>query len=183
MLSDLMQKKLSRHFYFRDLNKDGFVERNDWIQCAQNLAALRSWQAGSVEYEEMMARHVAMWTTFWQPADQDKDGKVSLNEYLHLAETQRKMGFTYEMKQVTSLFKAVFDCVDLDGDGEITRDEYKLFFQAWGIDSTLAEAAYSQMDFNADDRLSRGAFLQYGSNFYINNEPDVAGNHLFGPYE
>ena len=87
------------------------------------------------------------------------------------------------MKQVTHLFVSIFNTIDLDGDGQITRDEYKLFFEAWGIDTALAEAAYAQMDFNEDGRLSRGAFLQYGSNFYINDEPDVVGNYLFGPYE
>lgn len=183
MLSDIMQKKLARHFTFRDLNKDGYVERSDWEQCAKNLAELRGWEPGSAEYKEVMARHVAMWNTFWLPADQDQDGKVILEEYLYLAETQRRLGFTYEMRQVTYLFEAIFDTIDLDGDGEITRDEYKLFFAAWGIDIALAEAAYSQMDFNADDCLSRNVFLQYGSNFYINDEPDVVGNYLFGPYE
>lgn len=183
MLSDILQKKLARHFRFRDLNKDGYVGRSDWEQCARNLAALRGWEPGSAAYEDVMARHVAMWTTFWQPADQDRDGKVMLEEYLHLAEVQRRLGFTYEMKQVARLFEAVFDTIDLDGDGEITRDEYKLFFAAWGIDTALAEAAFSQMDFNADGRLARSTFLQYGSNFYINDEPDVPGNYLFGPYE
>ncbi|MBK8904036.1 MAG: EF-hand domain-containing protein [Anaerolineaceae bacterium] len=178
-----MQKKLARHFQFRDLNKDGFVERADWEQCARNLAALRGWQPGSAEYEDVMAQHVAMWTTFWQPADQDQDGKVILEEYLHLAETQRRLGFEYEMKQIARLFAAIFDTIDLDSDGQISRDEYKLFFKAWGIDTALAEAAFSRMDFNADGRLSREVFLQYGSNFYINDEPDVVGNYLFGPYE
>ena len=183
MLSDIMQKKLSRHFQFRDLDKDGYVEKADWVQCAKNLAKLRGWAEGSAEYQEVMARHIEMWTTFWLPADQDGDGKVALEEYLDLAEVQRKLGFTYEMRQVTYLFAAIFDTIDLDGDGEITRDEYKLFFEAWGIDPALADTAYSQMDFNADGRLSRSIFLQYGSNFYINDEPDVVGNYLFGPYE
>lgn len=183
MLSEIMQKKLARHFSFRDLNKDGYVERSDWEQCAKNLAALRGWEPGSAEYEKVMASHVAMWNTFWLPADQDGNGKVILEEYLHLAETQRRLGFEYELRQVTYLFEAIFDTIDLDGDGQITRDEYKLFFEAWGLDPALADDAYTQMDFNEDDRISRSIFLQFGSNFYINDEPDVVGNYLFGPYE
>ena len=183
MLSDILYKKLSRHFYFRDLNKDGYVELSDWVQCAQNLAAIREWAVGSPAYEEVVAQHTAMWETFWQPADRDQDGKVSLEEYLHLADTQRKLGFTHEMKQITKLFAAIFDTVDLDDDGEITLAEYKLFFQAWGLDSATAVAAFSGMDLNADARLSREAFLQYGVNFYINDEANVVGNYLFGPYE
>jgi hypothetical protein len=46
----------------------------------------------------------------------------------------------------------------------------------------LAETAFASLDLNADGRLSREAFLQYGVNFYVNDEPDVAGNMIFGPY-
>jgi len=183
MLSDIMHKKLSRHFYFRDLNKDGYVELSDWVQCAQNLAAIREWAFDSPSYQEIVSRHTAMWITFWQPADLNQDGRVSLEEYLHLAETQRKMGFTYEMKQITKLFEAIFDTVDLDGDGEISLAEYELFFQAWGLDRVTAVDAFAGMDLNADARLSREAFLQYGANFYINDKAHVAGNYIFGPYE
>ncbi len=183
MLPDILLKKLTRHFHFRDLNKDGYVERSDWEQCAQNLTAIRGWEAGSSEYEDVMERHVDMWTTFWQPADLNYDGKVSLEEYLHLAETQRKMGFDYEMGRVRKLFAAIFDTLDLDADGELTLAEYKLFFQAWGLEEALAVEAFNSLDLNADARLSRAAFLQYGVNFYINDEPNVPGNLIFGGYE
>ena len=183
MLSDILQKKLTQHFHFRDLDGDGYVERSDWVKCAQNLAAIRDWVFGSPEYENVMARHEDMWLTFWEPADLNNDGKVALGEYLHLAETQRKMGFTFEMKQVRKLFGAIFDTVDLDGDGEISLAEYKLFFRAWGLDGATAVAAFSSLDLNADAKLSREAFLQYGVNFYINDEPNVAGNMIFGPFE
>lgn len=183
MLSDFLQKKLSQHFHFRDLDKDGYVEQSDWVQCAQNLSAIRGWQPGSADYEEVLARHEAMWRTFWEPADLNQDGKVALVEYLHLAETQRKMGFTYEMKQVKKLFGAIFDTVDLDGDGKISLTEYRQFFRAWGLEAETAVTAFSSLDLNADGRLSREAFLQYGVNFYVNDEPDVAGNMLFGPFE
>jgi juvenile hormone diol kinase len=183
MLSEIVQKKLTRHFNFRDLNKDGFVERSDWVQCAQNMAAIRGWSVGSAAYEDIMARHVAMWTTFWQPADLNGDGKVSLAEYLELADRQRKEGFKQELAQVSKLFGAIFDTVDRDNDGNISLAEYELFFQAWDIETSLAEAAYAALDLNDDGRLSRRAFLQYGVNFYINDEPDIAGNYIFGPYE
>ncbi|KAA3663579.1 MAG: hypothetical protein DWQ04_10060 [Chloroflexi bacterium] len=183
MLPDILQKKLKQHFYFRDLNKDGFVERSDWEQCAQNLTAVRGWEPGSDEYEDVMERHVEMWTLFWQPADLNYDGKVSLDEYLHLAETQRRLGFEYEMGRVRKLFAAIFDTLDLDADCEITLAEYKLFFQAWGIEESLAVDAFSSLDLNEDARLSRAAFLQYGVNFYVNNEPNVPGNLIFGAFE
>lgn len=181
MLSETMKKKLTNHFQFRDLDKDEFVERSDWEQCAQNLAKIRAWQPGSAEYEDIVARHVQIWTNFWEPADLDKDGKVSLEEYLQLADTQRKKGFALEL--VSQLFGAIFDVIDLDGDRKITQEDYKLYFKAWEMPETVAEQAFSGLDLSGDGQLSRGIFIQFGSNFYIADEPNVPGNLLFGPYE
>jgi hypothetical protein len=51
------------------------------------------------------------------------------------------------------------------------------------LDGVTAVSAFSSLDLNADAKLSREAFLQYGVNFYINDEPEVAGNMIFGPFE
>jgi len=182
MLSETMQKKLTKHFHFQDLDQDGFVERADWEKCAQNLAAIRDWKPGSPEYDDIVAKHVQIWTNSWKPADLDEDGKVSLDEYLQLADKQRKhsavaMGLIYD------LFGAIFDIIDLDGDGKITVQDYKHYFEAWGLEEDLAEQAFTHLDLSGDGRLSRSIFIQFGSNYFMNDEPDVPGNWLFGPLE
>ena len=103
MLSETMQKKLTNHFHVRDLDKDGFVAREDWEQCARNLAEIRRWKTGSPDYEEVVSKHVQIWTTFWEPADLDSDGKVGLDEYLQLAHKQRERG-SFETDIVLQLF-------------------------------------------------------------------------------
>lgn len=180
MLSELMQKKLKRDFAFRDLDADGYVQQADWEQCAHHLAILHGWQIGSAEYEHIVAQHVAMWTNFWQPADSDGDGKVTFTEYVQLTDARRKAGFKLEMEQIQNWLTAVFDAVDGDGDGVISLAEYRLFFQAWGLAADEADVAYAAMDFNADERLSRRAFLQFGVNFYLSDDPAMAGNWMFG---
>lgn len=182
MLSETMRKKLTRHFHVRDLDNDGFVEREDWEQCARNLAAIRGWTPASPEYKDILAQHLHIWTNFWKPADTDNDGKVSLDEYLQLEEKQRSQ--VYFLKDIVSqLFGAIFDIIDLDDDGEITLREYKLYFKAWGLDEKTAEEAYSRLDLSGDGRISRGAFIQYGSNFFISDDPHVPGSWLFGSIE
>jgi hypothetical protein len=182
MLSETMKKKLTMHFHFQDLDRDGFVEQADWEQCARNLADMRAWQPASPEYEAIVTKHVQIWTNFWKPADLDNDGKVSLDEYLQLADTQRKQG-TVTLDLISDLFGAIFDIIDLDGDGQITLQDYKQYFKAWGLDEELAEQAFSHLDINGDGRLSKSIFIQFGANFFINDEPNLPGNWLFGPYE
>ena len=76
MLSETMKKKLTNQFRVRDLDNDGYVEQEDWEQCARKLAEIRRWKEGSPEYEELVSKHISIWTTFWEPADLDSDGKV-----------------------------------------------------------------------------------------------------------
>lgn len=182
MLSELLKKKLTRHFHFQDLDRDGFVQRADWEQCARNLAEIRAWSPDSPEYEAIMARHVQIWTNFWKPADLDNDDRVSLDEYLQLAERQRTQGF-FSLDLISDLFGAIFEILDLDGDGKITLQDYKHYFTAWGLAEELAEEAFLHLDLSGDGRLSRSIFIQFGANFFISDEPHMPENWLFGPYE
>ena len=183
MLSETMRKKLTIHFHFRDLNNDGSVERSDWEQCARNLADIRAWEPDSPEYDAILAEHVQIWTTFWQPADRDNDGKVSLDEYLHLADTQRRQGFSALFKHIAHLFGSIFDIIDLDSDSAITLQDYKHYFQALGLDETRAEEAFAHLDLSGDGRLSKEMFIQFGSNFFVSDDPNMPGNWIFGSYE
>ena len=182
MLSEFMKNKLTTYFHLRDLDQDGFVEQGDWESSAQNLAEIRGWKPGSEEYEDIVARHVGIWTTFWKPADLDHDGKVTLDEYLALTDTLRKGG-SFAQNVILDLFGAIFDIIDRDGDGQITVQDYTLYFKAWGLDKDLAQHAFSQLDLSGDGRLSRSSFVQFSSNFFISDDPAVPGSRLFGPYE
>lgn len=182
MLSELLQKKLTTHFQARDLDGDGYVEQQDWEQCARNLADLRGWAPASADYQALVAKHLKVWETFWEPADRDGDGKVSLPEYLELAETQRSKG-VFATDLVVDLFGTIFDTIDRDGDGEISRAEYRAYFRAWGLSEERADQAFSHLDLNDDDRLSRSSFVQFSTNFYLSDESFAPGNWLFGPYE
>src|SRR5919199_4631123 len=86
MLSQLLQKKHTKNFQVYDLDRSGFVELADLEFCAGNLAKLRNWEPNSSEFLELKAKYSAIWTNFWQPADISGDGKVSLEEYLKVAE-------------------------------------------------------------------------------------------------
>ena len=182
MLSEFMSKKLTSYFQLRDLDQDGFVEQGDWEGSARNLAATRGWAPGSPEYANVVAKHVKIWTTFWNPADLDQDGKVGLDEYLTLTDTLRKGG-SFAQNVILDLFGAIFDIIDRDADGQITLPDYTLYFKAWGLSENLAEGAFSQLDLSGDGRVSRSSFIQFSSNFFMSDDPNLPGSQLFGPYE
>ena len=204
MLAELMTKKLTKHFQFQDLNDDGFVEKADWEQCARNLAALQKWDSESAKYKSIIDKHLGIWATTWQPADSDGDGKVSLDEYLELANqldsgTKQPNNEEDEIKddegredeglkksyldKLLELFGAIFDIIDHDNDGNIDLDNYKNYFKAWGVDESHAKDAFTSMDLNGDGIIKRMSFIQFGSNFFLSNMEGDFGNLLFGPLD
>jgi len=183
MPSDIMRKKLTRHFQFQDFNKDGFVERADWEQCARNLAGIRKWASDSTEYEAILKRHILIWMNNWQPADSDGNGKVSLPEYLELADELHAKNRQSYLDQLLDLFGAIFDVIDIDSDGIINLDDYKNYFKAWGVDEYLAESAFTSIDLNGDGELRRMSFIQFGANFFISDDENEFANMLFGPLD
>lgn len=87
MLSQILQKKHAKNFQVYDLDGSGFVELADLELCASNLAKLRNWEPESSKFLELKAKYSAIWAKFWQPADVNGDGKVSLEEYLKVADS------------------------------------------------------------------------------------------------
>ena len=199
MLSEIMKKKLAKHFQFQDSNGDGFVEKADWERCAQNLAGIREWAPDSPEYKDILAKHIDIWTDNWQPADTDGNGKVSKEEYLELAEQLRTghkpstnagladQGEPEEKKsyldRLHELFNAIFDIIDQDEDGEIMLVDYTNYFKVWGVDENLAKDSFASIDLNGDGILKRMAFVQFGANFFISQEENEFGNLIFGPLD
>ena len=181
MVSEFVNKKFTRYFHLRDQDRDGFVEQEDWEKCGRNLAQIRDWEPGSPEYEDIVAKHVHIWTTFWKPADIDNDEKASLDEYLKLMQAQQKR-VSFASDVFLDLFGAIFDIIDRDGDGQITLQDYSRYFKAWGLDEDLAEQTFSQLDLSGDGRLSRSSFIQFNSNFFTSDDPNLPGSQLFGPY-
>jgi hypothetical protein len=122
-----------------------------------------------------------IWTT-WEPADLDNDGKVALDEYLTLTDTLHTGG-SFAQTIILDLFGAIFDIIDRDADGQITLQDYVLYFKAWGLEEDLAQGAFSHIDLSGDGRVSRSSFVQFSSNFFISDDPALPGSQLFGPYE
>lgn len=185
MLSELLRKKHTKNFQVYDINKNSCVELKDLELCAQNIAALQNRQVGTPEFEDIQAKYVAIWSNFWQPADLNGDGKVELDEYLMVADQsiQAFANSTTLQEAHAAKANAIFDCLDADGDGEISVAEYKQFCTAVGLDEEVAEAVFPHLDENGDGKLSREEYIDRSKEFHTSEDPNAPGNWLYGSYE
>jgi Ca2+-binding EF-hand superfamily protein len=163
-------------FYLLDINKDGVVERDDLMGLATRIAERSGWSEGSAEYERVSTAYDAIWSSFWAASDTDGDGRVTIDERFAGLEFFDSLP-AEELKSVASPpISAVFDALDLDGDGEISRGEYSACVTALGVSEADADEAFEKLDANSDGRLTRDEYIDRLIEFYASSDPEVAGN-------
>lgn len=183
MLSEFQKRKLCLRFYMNDTSKDGFVELADFEQQGQKVAELQGIQPGSTVYEKILSSYRALWETYWKPADADGDNKVTLDEYLNIANATIAR-YKDEKNEKTKLLpsQGIFDSIDLDGDGEICLQEYTIYLKAVGRSEEDAKIAFSKIDTNGDGKLCRDEFAIALLEYHVSDNPQAPANWFFGSY-
>ncbi|MEG4207179.1 EF-hand domain-containing protein [Microcoleus sp. Pol7_A1] len=183
MLTEFQKRKLTLRFYMNDTSKDGIVELADFEHQGQKVAELRGIQPGSTEYEKIISTYVLLWETYWKPADADGDNQVTVDEYLKFGDiliAANKDAKNEKTKLGPS--QAVFDTVDINGDGEIDLKEYAIYLKAVGRSEEDAKIAFSKIDKDGDGKLSRDEFAIALYDYHTSNDPQDPANWAFGSY-
>ncbi|KAL3118854.1 hypothetical protein niasHT_008201 [Heterodera trifolii] len=127
------------HEIFRefDLNGDGFIQRDELRQVMLKMGQ-------SPTEEELFA--------MFEAADTNTDGQISFQEFLCIARAN----------PLSLSLKSVFDELDVDGDGFITRSELRMAFQQMGhaLNDTDIKAIYKRVDKNQDGKINFKEFCE-----------------------
>lgn len=181
-LTPFQKHKIRRLFSVLDVNRDGRVDRNDFIRRAQALARLSGWTEGSPEYERNLRSVLEEWENVRDSADLDDSGAVALDEYLRYAEI-----FLDDPEAVQAYARGdvqlLFDAMDTDGDDAITLDEYRAYLAACGVDESAAEVFFEHADRDRDGAITRDEMARAVEEFLTSEDPEAAGNFMFGPLE
>jgi Ca2+-binding EF-hand superfamily protein len=181
MLSDTKRKKYTHYFNILDHDQDGMLEREDFVTVARVAAALRGIEAESPDYVALEAAVLLTWIHTQEFADTDGNGKVTLDEWLQTLEatgTNEEKFATY----ATPWAIGFFDLIDADGDGVIGRPEYRAMLQCFRSDGMDSDSAFERLDSNKDGAISKEEAMQLVREFLMSDDPNAAGNWLFGPF-
>jgi Ca2+-binding EF-hand superfamily protein len=181
MLTDFQRKKLSRTFQIYDADGDGIVTRADYERAGHNVAIANGFSPGSAESDSVTTAYLAAWEGMRRMADQDHDGRVSLDEHL--------TAYDHLLADAgPGIFVAVCDAslnlIDLDHDGRISQHEYVTNLVGWAggaISEAAATDAFHRLDVNADGFITREEMLDIVREFFTSDDPGAHGNWLVGP--
>jgi Ca2+-binding EF-hand superfamily protein len=169
--------KMRTRFRRLDVNKDGFISWEDFEFMASKL----------LEYSKIGEEHAeSTRKAFTLVADNIglKPGvKTPVEEAAK--EASRKMLSMTPEKQLAVLHSghnALFDAMDLNKDGHISLEEFKVYFQIIGPDISEAEVTHSfnTIDKNKNGEISREEFLTAAFDFMFGVEETEISKVFFG---
>lgn len=186
MLSELQKRKLTRKFNLLDFDANGVLERADFERVVAELSSARGLPMGSSRHHQLVERNLNLWQALSRFCDTNKDGRVSLSEWLNFhAEAIRYEQELLETipgyeSTLDAMASFIFELLDSDGDGKVTRSDYEEFCRAYRIDEADIGPSFERLDRNGDGTLSRQEVLQLVIEFYCSNHPESPGNWFFG---
>ncbi len=182
MLSDVQRKKFTYLFKVMDTEKNGNINKNDFLIYVRNYASLYDLNVDSPAYDKLKSSALHWWTKIHDLIDKDKDLEITLQEWLAF-----QTMYTEELVQrddtqhLYSFVITLFDLVDKNSDGAVGLSEYTQFLRAWGIETDF-KAVFRRLTGPDSDTLTRNDFVNLLWEFYTSSDPDAAGNYIFGPF-
>ncbi|MFJ3667021.1 EF-hand domain-containing protein [Streptomyces sp. NPDC090106] len=177
MASGFQRIKVQAMFDVFDVDGNGWLEESDFVALAARWGRLPRVDAGS----ELAARVDSVIMGWWHllsaaAAERGKTGRIDVEELLHMVDLLPGMRDT-----VAATADTVFDAVDENGDGRISRGEHQRLIDTWhGREIGVADV-FDTLDQDGDGHLSRSEFAELWIQFWISDDPAEPGNLMCGP--
>jgi Ca2+-binding EF-hand superfamily protein len=180
MLTDFQKRKLTAWFRICDADGNGVLERVDYEKMADRLIAANQLEASSPVAGRIRATYLDGWSRIEKLADADRDGKVTLQEYLSALGAQLADKSIYQ-RLLQDQAGAIVEMTDHDRDGRIAEGDFVTNLRAYGQAEEPARAAFKKLDRDGDGHLSKEELLAAVEEFFFSEDPAARGNWLLGP--
>lgn len=179
MLTRFQKQKLTNLFAIHDLDRDGALEKSDYVEYTRRIAAKRGVGPGSPKYDALLSRFLGFWDMLRQTADRDQDERVTLREWFACFE--RLLSSPAAAQDMKPIGEAVFNMLDRNDDGVVTLEEYKWLYSSGGLDPNLAADSFKRLDTDHDGRITKAELSTRLFEFFMSEDPESPGTWLFGP--
>lgn len=179
MLSEFQKQKLKLSFEIKDLDRDGFLSKADYERVLEKLAKLNNYQQDSPDYKSLESKFMHSWYDMEQLTDKDKDGLISLDDWLEYYEHIISNAEDYKALG-EDLYGLMFELVDTDRDGKISAQEYKSLGLCYSVPENIIDEVFSQKDRDGDGYITKEEYKQYNDSWFY-SEDRQASENVFVP--
>ena len=180
-LTALQRRKLSALFRVFDADNNGVLERADHDIIANNLAAIRGWSLGSPDYDEFTGRLDRLWNALTEHANIAPEGAINEEAWLDYHASTLSQGPVAD-NVLLRIADTIMQLLDRNGDGQLSCQEFRLFYHVYGIDPAGVEYIFSRLDLDGNGYIDHAELLKHCTDFWTSNDLDAPGNWFFGPF-
>ena len=172
--------KMKTGFAYHDVDGDGYITEEDFVQWAKHMEKLFP-DMNAKQKKILKEKKGQVWGDLLDGNGKGPDYKVTENMYIEkLFNVVNKEGAEDRMRKE---WHDVFELMDLDQDGVISKKEHRCFFEAREhVGPNRAIVAFSAMDTNMDGSITCDEYINAGVEFYFNFADETKpSKHFFGP--
>ncbi len=181
MLTEFQAAKLERRFELLDADEDGYITAADYDLAAARVCEAFDFAEDSAQYEKVHVIYLRLWVALSRRLDPQAAGRISRPQFV-AASTQviveAEEGYD---RYIGPIAQTIFDLIDADDSGTLEVEELTTWFNAYGVCADDAQRAFKAVDRNGDGVLSVDEVQKAIREFYLSDDPNAAGNLIFGP--
>ncbi|MCA9944368.1 MAG: EF-hand domain-containing protein [Anaerolineales bacterium] len=176
MATEFQKNKWANMFKMFDVNGDGQIEQSDLDQFHDRLFKMRGIGPGSAQYEELNGR----FAQFGQALKQvTKVETLTMADWLAFWTNVASSPEMYQIVRPTS--EAIFGLWDLNGDGQVSLQEYRKLCTVMRLGEGYADDMFAKLDLNQDGNISTEELMKLSDQYFVGDDPNAPGNLFFGP--
>ena len=172
--------KMKTAFAYHDIDGDGYITAKDFVKWAEHMEKL--FPNVSEEKKEMLKKKQNhLWVDLMDGKGKGPDYKVTENMFIEkVFNIVNKEGAEDNMRKE---WRDVFEVMDLNQDGVISKMEHRCFFEATeNVGPNGAIVAFSAIDTNMDGTITSDEYVNAGVEFFFNFADETKpSKHFFGP--
>jgi hypothetical protein len=175
MASEFQRSKVASVFDAMDRDDRGHLTEDDFTALAARWTAYCGDAPGTERYDRLHAVMTGWWSAL--SAASADPARVLLDDVLTVVDLLPGM-----LDAVTGTAEAMFEAVDENGDGEISRVEYRRLIEVWNGRTTDTDEVFDLLDLDGDGHLSREEFRALWTQFWAGDDPREPGTWVFGRF-
>jgi len=169
------EKKLLSFERRINIKGDHHLCKQDYEAMAERMNALA--KPSPLKAKQVARKTVKIWTHYF--AKDGTDDRIDETKFLAALKAKKDTLF-----QICLLFfDNAFDAIDQTGDGEIDKDQFALFLNAFLRidDKSVAYDAFKTIDLDGDGKVGYDDFVQFTVGYFITDDESGPTATVLGP--
>lgn len=180
MLTELQEKKIRHLFRVFDMNNDGVLDKNEYINLFSGLAETIGYRNNQYSYKKLQKLPFLIWRKMHSFFECDLNKNINQDQWVEWANhVLKELNSNPQAKEnILSFYFKIFDILDINNNKFISLNNYKKCFNYFRLKGN-PDAIFYRIDIEKKGQISRKNFGQLFLEYY-GQDIDAPGNYLWG---